>query len=173
MSSSFKHTHELFFNNNGRPAGINSFNFIRDLQWDNMEKEIEAIPVSIFRFWVQKDMKEKLFCCMEMNLFFTDSIHRFQNVIHIITAMIKIRCKMASNQNKEDASKELDFKTQTEDGKIRNPTIDEEFVKVIKEFKIPVEKVFSDSISEEYFPKNNAVAIIHRYLNIMYKYAGK
>ena len=44
--------------------------------------------------------------------FFTDSVHRFQN--------------------EEDASKELDFKTQTEDGEIRNPTIKEEFVKVIK-----------------------------------------
>ena len=59
---------------------------------------------------------------------------------------------MASTQSEEDASKELDFKTQTGDGGIRNPTIKEEFVKVIKEFQIPVEKVFieSDSISEEY-----------------------
>ena len=73
-------------------------------------KEIEAIPVSIFRFWDEKEMKEKLFHCMEVNLFFTDSIHRFQTTIHIMTAMIKIRCKMASIQNKEDASKELDFK---------------------------------------------------------------
>jgi len=164
---------ELFFDNNGRPAGIDSFNFIRDLQWNNMEKEIEAIPVSIFRFWDQKDMKEKLFRCMEMNLFFTDSIHRFQNLIHIMTAMIKIRCKMASIQNEEDASKELDFKKQLENGKIRNPTVKEEFVKVIKEFKIPVEKVFIDSISEEYFSKTSAVAKVQSYLNIMYKYAGK
>ena len=52
---------ELLFDNNSRPAGINSFNFIRYLQWNNMEKEIEAIPVSIFRFWDQKEMKEKLF----------------------------------------------------------------------------------------------------------------
>ena len=116
-----------------------------------MEKEIEAIPVSIFRFWDQKEMKEKLFHCMEMNLFFTYSIHRRQSIIHMMTAMIKIRCKMASIQNEEDASKELDFKTQTEDGTIRNPTIKEEFVKVIKEFKIPVEKEFIDSVSEEYF----------------------
>ena len=56
---------------------------------------------------------------------------------------------MANIQNEENASKELDFKTQTEDGKIRNPTIKEEFVNVIKEFNIPVEKVFIDSISEE------------------------
>ena len=164
---------ELFFDNNGRPAGIDSFNFIRDLQWNNMEKEIEAIPVSIFRFWDQKEMKEKLFHCMEMNLFFTYSIHRRQSIIHMMTAMIKIRCKMASIQNEEDASKELDFKTQTEDGTIRNPTIKEEFVKVIKEFKIPVEKEFIDSISEEYFSKHSMVTRIHGYLNIMYKYAGK
>ena len=52
---------KLFFDNNGRPAGIDSFNFIRDLQWINMEKEIEAIPVSIFRFWEQKEMKEIFF----------------------------------------------------------------------------------------------------------------
>ena len=92
-------------------AGIDRLNFIRDLQWNNMEKEIEAIPVSIFRFWDQKEMKEILFRCMESNLFFTNSIHRRQNIIHIMTAMIKIRCKMASIQNEEDASKELDFKT--------------------------------------------------------------
>ena len=60
---------ELFFDNNGRPAGIDSFNFIRDLQWNNMEKEIEAIPVSIFRFWDQKDMKEILLRCRERNFF--------------------------------------------------------------------------------------------------------
>ena len=60
--------------------------------------------------------------------------------------------------NEDNASKELNFKTQTEDGEMRNLTIKEEFVKVIKEFKIPVEKVFTDSILEEYFSKNNAVA---------------
>ena len=37
-----------FFDNNGRPAGIDSFNFIRDLQWNNMAKKIEAIPVHAF-----------------------------------------------------------------------------------------------------------------------------
>ena len=72
-----------------------------------------------------------------------------------MTAMIKIRCKMASIQNDKHASKQLDFKTKTEDGKIRNPTIKEEFVKVIKEFKIQVERVFTDSILEEYFSKKN------------------
>ena len=80
---------------------------------------------------------------------------------------------MAGIQNETDTSKELDFKTQTEDGTIRNPTIKEEFVKVIKEFKIPVEKEFINSISEEYFSKNSMVTRVHSYLNIMYKYAGK
>ena len=51
---------QIVFDNNGRPPGINGFNFIRDLQWYNMEKEIEAIQVGIFRFWDEKEMKEKL-----------------------------------------------------------------------------------------------------------------
>ena len=52
--------------------------------------------------------------------------------------MMKIRCKIACIQNKED----LDFKTLTFDGEVKNPTIKEEFVQIIKEFKIPVEKGF-------------------------------
>ena len=80
---------------------------------------------------------------------------------------------MASIQNETDASKELDFKTQTEEGTIRNPTMKEEFVKVIKEFKIPVEKEFIDSVSEEYFSKTSTMAKVHGYLNKMYKNAGK
>ena len=50
---------------------------------------------------------------------------------------------MASIQNEENASKELDFKTQTEDGKIRNPPIKEEFVKVIKSLKYQWKKYSS------------------------------
>ena len=42
---------ELYFENEGRPVGINTFNFIQDLQWNTMEKEFDAIPVSVFRFW--------------------------------------------------------------------------------------------------------------------------
>ena len=76
--------------------------------------------------------------------------------------MMKIRCKMARIQNKDDASKELNFKTLAVDGEIQNPTIKEEFVQVIEEFKIPV-----------YFSKTSTMAKIHSYLNIMYKYAGK
>ena len=49
---------EQFVDNSGSPAGINSFNFVRDLQWNNVEKEIEAILDSVFRFWDQKDMNE-------------------------------------------------------------------------------------------------------------------
>ena len=56
---------------------------------------------------------------------------------------------MARIQNEEEASKELNFRTLTLDGEVRNPTIKEEFVQVIKEFKIPIEKDFIDSISEQ------------------------
>ena len=38
-------------------------------------------------------------------------------------------------------------------GSIQNPTIKEEFFKVIKEFKIWVEKEFSDSIWRNFFQK--------------------
>ena len=62
----------LFFDNNGSPEGLS----YRDLQWNNTEKEFEAIPDSIFRFWDQNDVKEQLFQCMETNWFLqTQSIH--------------------------------------------------------------------------------------------------
>ena len=73
----------------------------------------------------------------------------------------------------KDASEELNFRTLTVDGEVRNPTIKEVFVQVIKEFKIPVEKVFIYSISGEYFSKTSTMAKVQSYLNIMYKYAGK
>ena len=60
---------KMFFHKNGDPASLRSFNFIQDLQWNNMEKEIDAIPDCIFRFWDQKDMKERLFLCIKRNLF--------------------------------------------------------------------------------------------------------
>ena len=44
---------------------------------------------------------------------------------------------------------------------------------MIKEFNIPVEKVFIDSITEEYFSKTSAVARLYSYLSIMCQYAGK
>ena len=80
---------------------------------------------------------------------------------------------MARLNNEETASKELNFKTPTTAGKIRNPTIKEKFVQVIKEFKIPVEKELIDTISEEYFSKASTMARLQSYLNVMYKYAGK
>ena len=58
---------------------------------------------------------------------------------------------MAQLNHEEIASEELNFKTLTANGEIRNPTIQEEFVQVTKEFKIPVEKEFINIISEEYF----------------------
>ena len=115
------------------------------------------MPESVFRFWDQKDLKKRLFQSMEKNFFFTNSINKFQNIIHIMIFLIKIRCKMARIQNNSDASEELNFRTLTVDGEVRNPTIKEEFVQVIKEFKIPVEKVFIDSVLEEYFSKTSKI----------------
>ena len=112
---------------------------------------MDAIPESIFRFWDHKDLKNRLLLCMERNLFFTNSIYHFQNIIHRMTSMLKIRCKMARIQNEKDASEELNFRIQTVDGEIRDPTIKDEFMIVIKEFKILVEEVFIDSISEDFF----------------------
>ena len=79
---------------------------------------------------------------------------------------------MARLNNEETASEELNFKTLTKDGEVRNPTIKAEFVQVIKEFRIPVEKEFIDTISEEYFSKTSKMARVQSYLNVMYKYAG-
>jgi len=164
---------ELFIHRNGDPASLQSFNFIRDLQWNNMEKEIKAIPDCIFRFWDQKELKERLFLCMERNVFFTSSIHKSQNIFHVMISMLKIRCKMARLNKEELASEELNFKTLTKEGEVRNPTYKEEFVQVIKEFKIPIERGFTDTISEEYFSKTSYMARVHSYLIIMYRYAGK
>ena len=80
---------------------------------------------------------------------------------------------MARLNNEETASEELNFKTLTKDGEVRNPTIKEEFVQVIKEFKIPVEKEFIDTFSEEYFSHTSNMARVQGYLIVMYKYAGK
>ena len=60
---------KLFFHKNGDPASLRSFNFIQDLQWNNTEKEIDAILVCILKFWDQKGLKAKLFQGMEWNLF--------------------------------------------------------------------------------------------------------
>ena len=92
---------ELVVDNNGDPVNIESFNFLRHLQWNNMEKEIDAIPESVFRFWDHKDLKTRLLLCMERNLFFTNSIHKFQNIIHLMI------------------SEDLNFKVQTVDGEIK------------------------------------------------------
>ena len=45
--------------------------------------------------------------------------------------MLKIRCKMARLNNEEIASEELNFKTLTKEGEVRDPTTKEEFVQVI------------------------------------------
>ena len=61
------HQNEVRFDDNNCLVGINTCNFIRDLQWNNTEKENNAIPDSVFRFWDQKDLMEMLFSCMESN----------------------------------------------------------------------------------------------------------
>ena len=43
------HQNELLFDDNNCLVGINTYNFIRDLQWNNMENELDAIPESVFR----------------------------------------------------------------------------------------------------------------------------
>jgi hypothetical protein len=88
-------------------------------------------------------------------------------------SMLKIRCKMARLNTEELASEELNFRTLTKEGEVRNPTYKEEFVRVIKEFKIPIERGFTDTISEECFSNTSYMARVHSYLIIMYKYAGK
>ena len=80
---------------------------------------------------------------------------------------------MARIQNEKDASEELNFRIQTGDGEVRNPTIKDEFMVVIKEFKIPVEEVFINSISEEFVSKTSKMAKVQSYLNIIYKYVGR
>ena len=56
------------------------------------------------------------------------------------------------------ASEELNFRTLTKEGEVRNPTYKEEFVRVIKEFKIPIERGFTDTISEECFSNTSYMA---------------
>ena len=165
VSSQRTSTNELLFDDNNCLVGINTYNFIRDLQWNNMEKEIDAIPDSVLRFWDQKGLKEMLFSCMESNLFFmtsifslTCSINKHQGIIHLMLAMLKVRCSMASSKNEEEARCLLDFCIKEKYGSIRDANSMEEFVKVVKEFEIPFEKEVLDSfISQSYqqFPKYN------------------
>ena len=102
------HQNELLFDDNNCVVGINTYNFIRDLQWK------DAIPDSVFRFWDEKDLKEMLVSCMESNLFFmnsnislTCSVSKHQGIIHLMLAMLKVRCSMALSQNEEEARKLL------------------------------------------------------------------
>ena len=50
-------------------VNLHTFNFIRDLQWNNMEMEAETIPDCVFRFWDQKDFKGRRFEQIENSLF--------------------------------------------------------------------------------------------------------
>ena len=69
-----------------------------------MEREFDAIPASIFRFWNQKDLKEKLVQCLKKrNVLVKSSFQKFQNIIHIVISMLKIRCEIAQSNNEETA----------------------------------------------------------------------
>ena len=92
---------------------------IRDLQWNNMEMEVETIPDCVFRFWDQKDLKERLSEFLENSLFLSNLEFKNQGIIHLLTAMWKIRCKMISIQNEEKARKFVNFLIQDNDGTIR------------------------------------------------------
>ena len=115
----------MLFDNNDWLVGFNTFDFIKNLQWNDMEKEIKTTPVKFFRCQDEKNLKEKLFSCMENNMFITESLHKYQGIIHLMMAMIKIRCNMAIMQGEEEAIKILNFKI----------------------------KVFINSFTDEYFSK--------------------
>ena len=92
---------------------------------------------------IKSIFEKETFSIYGKEFFFTKSIHKLQDTIHIMISMINIRCKMTGIQNKRAASEELNFTMLTVAREVRNPTI-KEFVQVIKEFKIPVKKVFID-----------------------------
>ena len=138
-----------------------------------MEKEINAIPDSVFRFWDQKYLMELLLSCMESNLFFmtknffqTCSVNKHPGSIDLMLAMLKVRCSMASLQNEEEARKFLNLCIKEKDGSIRDANSMEEFVKVVKEFEIVFEKEFLDSFNKNDFPELSAVSKVQCYLNI-------
>ena len=88
----YLHQNKLSFANKGNMIEINVCNFMLNLQWNNMEKEMDAILDYVLRLWDQKGLKERLLQCMEENLFFLESEHEFQGISHLFLAMEKIRC---------------------------------------------------------------------------------
>ena len=70
---------ELLFDNNGcLVLNLDTFNFMKDLKWNNVKKEIETLPDSVFKFWDQKNLKEKLFKCIEDDLLLTGPIYKWE-----------------------------------------------------------------------------------------------
>ena len=84
----------------------------------------------------------------------------------------KIRCSMALLQNQEDATNVWYFCIKESEGSIRDANSLEEFVKVVKEFEIPIGNEFIDSFNENDFSEQSAFLKVRCYLNIAYKYAG-
>ena len=60
----------------------------------------------------------------------------------------------------------LNFQILEEDGNIRNAKCIEEFTKTVKEFKVPLEKSFVNSIQEEYFSNTYAFSRVQKYLQM-------
>ena len=60
---------ELAFDHEGNLVNLTHLFFIRDLHSNDMVKEVEKLPESMFRFQEQKDLKEYLFETMENNSF--------------------------------------------------------------------------------------------------------
>ena len=72
------------------------------------------------------------------NLFLTESVNKYQGIIHGMMAMLKIRCSMSLLHDEKEA-KLIDFKIRETDGTIRDANSLEEFVRVINDFKTQME----------------------------------
>ena len=81
-------------------VNLHTFNFIRDLQWNNMEMEVEAIQDCMFRFWDQKDFMERLFKRMENSSFLSNSEFKNQGIIQLWNVVdINVEHKMQNGKH--------------------------------------------------------------------------
>ena len=63
-------------------VNIHSFNFIRDLRCNEIEKEVKMIHDCMFRIWNKKNLKKYIFEEMESNLFLFNSEFKNQGIVH-------------------------------------------------------------------------------------------
>ena len=75
-------------------------------------------------------------------------------------------------QNEEEVTQLVNFCIREKVGSISDAHSFEEFVKVVKEFEILIEKELINSFNENDFSALSALSKIQCYLNIAYKYAG-